>query len=130
MKSFHKLGLVITLIVILILGGCSTTPLRPEGTVTPKELLKDPVYDIEVRLAGQVSLLGELLCPCFRVSAGGDELEVWYDLMVEDDGAELSPVSVEGIENGDWVVVTGKLKPGGVYHARNNFWASEIELIE
>ena len=130
MKINNTKIVVVLLLTFVFLGGCSAPPLKPEDTVTPKELLDDKVYDVEVRLAGQVSLLGELLCPCFKVSAEGSDLEVWYDLMVEDDGAGLPSVNVEGIENGDWVVVTGKLKPGGVYHKRNDFWASGIELIE
>lgn len=129
MKKISKLFIFTLLIGFLILSGCSATPLKPEGTITPKELLDNPVYDVEVRVAGQISGLGEFFCPCFLLSAGGSELEVWHGLMVEDDGTELPAVNVEVFENGDWVVVTGKLKPGGNNYSLNDFWASEIELI-
>jgi len=47
--------------------------------------------------------------------------------MVEDDGTVRPPVSVEGIKNGDCVIVTGELKTAGVYRLPNDFWASDIE---
>jgi hypothetical protein len=40
--------------------------------------------------------------------------------MVEDDGTEKSPVNVEGIENGDWVIVTGELKTIGKHNLQKN----------
>ena len=54
---------------------------------------------------------------------------VWHDLMVEDDGTERLAVSVEGIENGDWVVVTGELKREGKHTNLNDFWAEHIETM-
>jgi len=50
--------------------------------------------------------------------------------MVEDDGTERPSVSVEGIENGDSVVVTGELKTEGQHTSLNDFWASDIERTE
>ena len=47
--------------------------------------------------------------------------------MAEDDGTERIAVSVDGIENGDYVIVKGELKKGGIYHSLNDFWASNIE---
>jgi len=47
--------------------------------------------------------------------------------MVEDDQTERPPVSIEGIQNGDRVVVTGELKTEGQYRQRDDFWASDIE---
>jgi hypothetical protein len=128
-KKINVLIIFTLFIGIILISGCSTAPQLPEGAMTPKELLDNPVYDVKVRVAGQVSGLGEFFCPCFLLSAGGSELEVWHGLMVEDDGTELPAVDVEGFENGDWVVVTGKLKPGGSNHSLNDFWASEIEWI-
>jgi hypothetical protein len=129
MRKIIILSIFTLFISFLLLSSCTAAPLKPEGTITPKELLDNSVYDVEVRAAGQISGLGEFFCPCFLLSAGGSELEVWHGLMVEDDGTELPAVDVEDFENGDWVVVTGKLKPGGSNHSLNDFWASEIELI-
>ena len=50
--------------------------------------------------------------------------------MVEDDGTERPSVSVEGIQNGGRVVVTGELKTAGVHRSLNDFWASKIEKVE
>jgi len=85
------------------------------------------VYDTEVEVYGKVSLLGQLYCPCFELSSGGDKVQVWYDLMVEDNGTERPAVSVEGIENGDYVIVTGELKTEGTHTMLNDFWASSIK---
>ena len=54
-------------------------------------------------------------------------MQIWYDPMVEDDGTVMPPVSVEGIKNGDCVIVTGELKTAGVHRLLNDFWASDIE---
>ena len=102
---------------------------KPEGTLSVSELLENPVYDTEVKIYGQVRLLGELHCPCFELTSGGRRVEVWYDLMVEDDGTEWPSVSVEGIENGDWVIVTGELKSNTGTAPGTTFFASNIERL-
>ncbi len=129
-----KRMLVVALILALI-GGAAGGSIawtnggdsEPKSVLSIAGLLENPVYDIEVAIYGKVSLLGELFCPCFVLTSGGQEVEVWYGLMVEDDGAERLAVSVEGIENGDWVVVTGELKSDGTYRSLNDFWAGSIE---
>jgi inhibitor of cysteine peptidase len=100
---------------------------KPAAIPSVSELLANPAYGTEVKIYGKVSLLGELLCPCFDLTSGDKTLSVWYDLMVEDDGAQRPPVSVEGIENGDWVIVTGELRPGDGQLPSTTFWASNIE---
>ena len=100
---------------------------KPEGTLSVAELLQNPVYDTEVKVYGKVNLLGQLYCPCFELTSDGGEVQIWYDLMVEDDGTERASVSVEGIENGDWVIVTGELKTEREHRSLNDFWASNIE---
>jgi hypothetical protein len=94
------------------------------------DLLAKPAYNTQVTIYGEVSLLGELFCPCFRLASGGESVEVWYGLMVEDDGTEWPDLYVEGLSNSDTVRVTGELKPGGTHHAANVFWASKIEKIQ
>ena len=100
---------------------------KPEGTLTVAELLENPVYDTEVEIYGKVSLLGELFCPCFELTSGGQIVQVWYGLMVENGGTERPAVSVEGINNGDRVIVTGELKgEGGIHYSKGDFWANAI----
>jgi len=130
MKSKRIILMWILIIGIGLLGGCMKGPQEPEGALSVSELLEDPTYDVEVSIYGQVSLLGELFCPCFELTSGGEEVMVWYGLMVEDDGAERPAVSVEGVQNGDQVIVTGELKTAGVHSSLNDFWASKIEKAE
>lgn len=104
--------------------------MKVEGALSVSELLEDPIYDTEVRVYGKVSLLGELFCPCFELTSKGEKVMVWYHLMIEDDGTERSSVNVDGINNGDWVIVTGELKSKGSHRSLNDFWASHIEKID
>jgi hypothetical protein len=98
----------------------------PEGVLSVAEFLDDPVCSTEVTIYGKVTLLGELDCPCFELTSGGETVSVWYDLMVEDDGTQRPAVSVEGIENGDWVTVTGELRHSEGQLRRLVFWASDM----
>ena len=128
--TLKHVALLSALIVAILLSGCITPETQeeqPGGNLSVSELLEAPEYDTEVSVYGRVSLLGELLCPCFELTSNGETMQVWYDLMVDDDGTERPAVRVEGIENGDWVVVTGELKTAGTYRAQNDFWASRIE---
>lgn len=116
------------LVILAVATGCALE--KPEGALSVSELLENPVYDTEVRIYGEVSLLGQLDCPCFELTSGGEKVQVWYDLMVEDDGTERPAASVEGIENGDSVIVMGELKTAGQYRALNDFWAAIVVKIE
>jgi len=132
MKKFLVVAVVLVLGATIVGGavvipGYTSNVCEPGGTLNVSELLENPVYDIEGKIYGKVSLLGEVFCPCFELTSGGEKVLVWYGLMVEDDGTERPSVSVEGIENGDWVIVTGELKSEGEYRALNDFWASNIE---
>jgi len=100
---------------------------EPEGALSVAELLENPIYDTEVKIYGNVSLLGELLCPCFELTSGGATVLVWYDLMVENGGIQRAPVDVQGINNGDKIIVTGELKgEGGTHYSKGDFWATVI----
>jgi hypothetical protein len=101
-----------------------------EGAPSVSDLLTNPVYDTEVRIYGRVKSLGDLFCPCFKLTSGGGEVLIWYDLMVVDNETERPSVSVEGINNGDWVIVTGELKQEGEYSSHNDFWISSIRKID
>ena len=41
------------------------------SSVALAELLENPVYDTLVKIHGEVSLLDELLCPCFELTSDG-----------------------------------------------------------
>jgi len=129
MKRKVRILLLVLIPTILVLGCISQESEKPEEALSVSELLKNPVYDTEVEVYGKVSALGEFLCPCFALTSDGKMLEVWYDLMVEDDRTERPAVSVEGIENGGWVTVTGELKSNTGTAPSTTFWASNIEKI-
>ncbi len=57
---------------------------------------------------GEVSLKGELFCPCFEVNGQ----MVWYDLMEGFDKIDVSEIT-----NGDVVRVKGKIQPNGEVYA-------------
>jgi hypothetical protein len=116
-------------VVVMIVAGCTGAPQKPEGALSVGELVVNPVYDTQVRVFGKVSLLGELLCPCFVLISDGESLEVWYGLMVEDSGTPRPDVNVDAISNGDWVVVTGELKNSGVHVSQDDFLVSAIETV-
>jgi len=100
---------------------------KPEGMMTVAELLENPLYGTEVTIFGTVDLLSELFCPCFELTSDGQAIQVWYDLMTENDGTERPPVDVQGINNGDKIIVTGELKgEGGIHYNTGDFWATEI----
>ena len=130
MKSKRIILMGILLIGTGLMSGCVKEPQKPEGALRVAELLENPIYDTEVEIYGEVTLLGELFCPCFDLTSGGKKVLVWYGLMVEDDGTERPAVSVEGIENGDQAIVSGELKKAGVHTSLNDFWASKIEEAE
>lgn len=129
--EFKHITVLLVLIGAILMTGCITPETeQPEENLSVSALLENPVYDTEVTVYGRVSVLGELLCPCFELTSGGETVLVWYDLMVEDDGTERPAVSVEGLENGDWVLVTGELKTAGTHRSQNDFWANSIEKVE
>jgi len=130
MKSNQIILMGILLVGIGLMSGCMKVSQKPEGALSVSELLENPLYDTEVEIYGEVSLLGELFCPCFELTSGGKKVLVWYGLMVEDDGTERPAVSIEGIQNGDQAIVTGELKTAGEHRSLNDFWASKVEEAE
>jgi len=155
-NSITGLIVIVTIVALLISAGCigeKTPPSVPTVTPTPTQtttqdhppasapttgsdgalsvsaLLDSLVYDTEVTVYGDVSALGELFCPCFALTSDGKRLEVWYYMMKEDDGTERPAVSVEGLENGDRVVVAGELRSNNGTAPSTTFWASNIEKI-
>ena len=74
--------------------------------------------------------MGELRCPCFILMSGAEDVEVWYDAMVGEDGTQRSAVGLGGIQNGDWVVVTGELRSGDGSIPGKGFWSNGVEEID
>ncbi|MCD4843847.1 MAG: hypothetical protein K8R25_05090 [Methanosarcinales archaeon] len=133
------IGLIslLAIVAILMLMGCiedkstpAVSPTNSEGTLSVYELLENPVYDTEVKVYGKVSALGELRCPCFALTFNEKSIEVWYDMMEEDDQTKRPAVSVEGIENGNMVIVTGELRSSTGTAPSTTFWASNIEKTD
>ena len=125
-----RIILIMTLLIFVALSGCAGDPAKPEGALSVAELISDPVHEAPVQIYGKVSALGELMCTCFFLESEGENIHVWYDTMVEDDGTVMPAVSIEGIQNGDWVTVSGVLKLNGIHYSPNDFWASQMGIIE
>jgi hypothetical protein len=125
--------LLIALVHGLIISGCAKEPPKPGGTISSAELLANPVYNTPIKVYGQVLGFGEFECPCFSLKSGDEQIYVWFDMMVEEDGSPTpptrSPVDTEGIENDDWVVVTGELKYFEDFKVHKDFWLDEFEII-
>ena len=104
----------------------------PEGALSVTDLLADPVYDSPIVVYGRVRAMGELDCPCFELISGGEDeaLEIWYDAMIEKDDTRRPAVSVEGIDNDHWVLVSGELRPEDGTSTGRTFWSSSIEILE
>jgi hypothetical protein len=134
MKRKNITLFLIILISSLILAGCAKEPPRPDGAITSAELLAEPVYNTPIHVYGQVQGLGEFECPCFALKSGDEQIYVWFDMMVEEDGSPTPstrpPVNVEGIENNDWVVVTGELKYFEDFKIHKDFWLEDFEIIQ
>ena len=139
MKKETIIGLIslLAIVAILMFMGCiedkstsTVSPTKSEGTLSVCELLENPVYDTEVKVYGKVSALGELLCPCFTLTYDEKSIEVWYDMMAEDDQTKRPAVSVEGIENGNRVIVTGELRSSNGTVPSTTFRATNIEKTD
>ena len=94
------------------------------GIQSARNLLLQTVFETQVKTYGRVSGLAEMSCPCFIVISGGERLEVWYNLTAQE------PAKLPSIQNGDWVVITGQLKPGVLGLGSRAFWASHIERLQ
>lgn len=125
---------IVVIIIALVASVYLISIIFSPKVVTPEkepisvaQLLENPFYE-EVRIYGEVSLLGELYCHCFELNSGGEKLTVWYGTMVEEDGRERQPVSIEDVENGQKIIVSGQLRKPSGQKLINNFWASKIEI--
>jgi hypothetical protein len=130
MKKILK-SIISSIFLIVMLVGCSSKEvIIPEQALSPEELLQNPVYDVEVQVVGEVNALGELFCSCFSLKGDAAQLDVWYDTMLDEDGVAWPAVSIDGIKNGDRVIVTGVLRPAGGANPPRDFWATAIEKLD
>lgn len=98
--------------------------------MTVAGLLANPVYHEEIQVSGQVKGLGEVMCTCFELVDGDQSITVWYDSILNADGSPWPAVGVEGIQNGDQVVVTGEFNRPGEFAGANDLWATAIEKAD
>jgi hypothetical protein len=121
----------LVLVCVLVVSGCGL--LRggpPSDPETVAEALATAEPEEAVFVQGEISLLGELFCPCFVISSGGASAVVWYDLMADGDVSH-DPVDVSGFTNGDVVRVEADVRPDqdpGTGLAV--LWAFRIEPME
>jgi len=150
MKNISTLVIVFTCILVI---GCIGNPPQPvnayktsdlytnqfisyksnpeadrSSTSTAEDIWEPKVYR-DIGVYGKVDHMGDFLCPCFELSSGGGKsIVVWYDGMVDKGGVIRPNVSIKGIKNGDWVVVTGELRID-VKKSMYDFWATSIKKI-
>ena len=113
-------------LMLLVLSSCALfrADVADESVTVGTAVASMQIGD-EVRLHGEIALLGELFCPCFHLSDGEATVVVWYDLMVDDVG-EFSPVDVDGFVNGDRAAVVGEYRstdPGTGFPV---IWAEQV----
>jgi hypothetical protein len=98
-------------VCVLALTGCGILRGGPPGDPdTVAEALVDAEAGDVLHVEGQISLLGELFCPCFWLTSGGATVVVWYGLTGNEVG-EREAVDVAGFGNGDPAYVEGELRP-------------------
>lgn len=101
-----------------------------KNIISIKDLLENPIYNQEVTIQGKISELGNLMCPCFELTSNRASVQIWYDLMVDEQGAKRKAVNIKRIKNNDEVIVTGELREQPGQSPLKDFWASKIELIK
>jgi len=121
----------IILICLIVLVGCIGEVEAPHGAYKVSDLYTNQFYSFKtnpeanresplasniwekksskIRVYGKVEHMGDFLCPCFALSSGGKSIVVWYAPMGEDDNIK-EIVELNGIKNGDYVIVTGELR--------------------
>jgi len=108
----------------ILLGACGT---QLAGAVSCRQALDNGIYDTQMRVYGTVSKLGYLGVDGFLLTSDSRELTVYYGSMYKDNGGSLPSVNVDGLQNGDRVIVTGELKSAGKFTVQNSFWSYRID---
>jgi hypothetical protein len=126
MKDRSRILYGILLLALVALASCGGASGGSGDVPDVEQVLENPEYHTEIQVSGQVKGLGEVMCACFELVVGDQSITVWYDTIIDADGTPRPPVSVEGIENGDWVIVSGELNRPGEFTDLYDLWASEI----
>lgn len=98
-----------------------------QKSYTVDSLLKQPVFDEPIRISGKIEGLGTMECPCFEVADNGQNLQVWYDLMLDRQNASQPKVDVSMLKNGLSVTLKGVLKKDQGPANAPGFWLLSIE---
>jgi len=101
----------------------------PAGLVTVRELLDNPIPGAAVNVTGRASDLGLVDCPCFTLTSGGASVEVEYSVMITSAVSENPEIDIEGVSNGDHVIVRGTVVPAETPGASWKLKASGIEKV-
>lgn len=113
-------------VVLLVVSACalrgSGDDEEPIGVGTA---LESAVIGDELHVHGEISLLGDLFCPCFHVTSAGGTIVVWYDLMTDEAG-EAPAIDVEGFVNGDEAVVIGEYRSADPGTGFPVVWAEQV----
>jgi hypothetical protein len=118
---------IIGIISLIFLAGCTA---QSEPPLTAAEILDQARYsEPGITVHGEVLDLGDIsVCECFSVSSGEKGIQVWYDLK-KDKNLDRRTLNVLGLENGDWVEVTGELIPIEGINPSTNFYATRIKKV-
>lgn len=106
------------------MSACGT---RLAGAVSCQQALEDGIYDTPMKVYGTVSEFDNVELYTFILTSGGRQLTVHFQNMIEDNGQRLTDLTVDNVENGNRVIVTGALKSAGKYRTQNSFWAFRID---
>jgi len=144
MKLLKITAIGILTLALTACGGSDEKPEDPakdigikfrEDAVSVSQVAYEKEYEEEVTIHGEISLLNELFCPCFKLteeSAKGEEegVLVWYGVSAEEKYTAYEELDLDTFENGDMVYVTGRLMEADTISVEEVFWAKEIEKIE
>ncbi len=101
---------VLALVFAFVLAGCGLIRGGPpeEADTVAAALAGAEAGDV-LHVQGEISLLGEMFCPCFQLTSGGASVVVWYGLV--DGEGEYGGADVSAVANGDHAYVEGELRP-------------------
>ncbi|MCK5177304.1 MAG: hypothetical protein KAQ92_06260, partial [Candidatus Aenigmarchaeota archaeon] len=74
---------------------------KPQDAILVFDLLKNPIYNEEIKIYGMVSNLDTSSDYCFDLTSGEEKIIVRYDSF-----SKTSPVNIKDINNDDWIVIT------------------------
>ncbi len=143
--SLQKKPLVIALVIVVVGGGVlfsqtqrsaekesqtkggdtsASVPVDLEGASSIPQFWRDMDQSGSVKLYGRISGLSARYTTAFQLGRGDTTSMIWFDGMVKDDGTSLPAVSIDGLNDGMYAVVTGVRSPDGY-----SVWAESISPV-